>query len=191
MARVKTFVNGGSLLPGDLNSIEDDYEFAFSSYHGLVGIAGSARFDSTSAGTFLLLPGPNLGGVPASGNTAGLCAVYFDPADFTANTRVNKLRIRASALVNNVAPAVTFTVGLYPITSPAGAAGSLSVTLGGVVAGSTVAFASPAVNSPNQLNSGDFTAPAAGYYALGVVVSGAAAASSGVGISARVQMRQV
>jgi hypothetical protein len=51
MARVKTFTNGGSLLPSDLNAIEDDYEFAFSTYKDIADRLGG--LDRAAAGVYL------------------------------------------------------------------------------------------------------------------------------------------
>ena len=50
MARFKTFSNGGSVLPGDLNSIEDDHDIAFSSYKALgVGVERVSVIGSSAA----------------------------------------------------------------------------------------------------------------------------------------------
>lgn len=192
MARVKTFTNGGSLLPGDLNSMEDDYEFAFSTYKDLVRRGGTAS--APAAATYVLLYEGVTGGplvVPARSDQAG--PIYIDPTDYTANTRSNKLRVRAGVINDAVAPAVNFTIGLYPVATWGGASGSVPTvaTLGAVVAGSTVAINTPAAAGPTIGNSGDFTAPAAGWYVLGVVVSGAAAAGSDMTFAATLQCRQV
>lgn len=186
MGRVKTFTNGGSLLPGDLNSIEDDYEFAFSTYKSLYTVQANLNGGAT-AGTYLLHP---RSGISASNDAAG--SLYLDPADYLANTRTTKLRVVVSAQVNSTGPAQTLTVGLYPITSPTGgSSGVVGVTLGTVTSGSTVAFASPSANSQNHGNSGDFTFPAAGYYGIAVVVGGTTGANSGVALEADLQLRQV
>lgn len=193
MARVKTFINGGSLLPADLDTIQDDYEAAFKAFKHLLSV--DARLDAPAAGTYVLTQGLMFGaGEPASGAKAALAAFYLDPADYLAsavNTRTTKYNVKALCLVNAVAPTVTYTVGLYPITKSEGAENSNSLTLGAVTAGSAVAFATPAKESLNQSASGSFTAPAAGYFALAVVVSGAAAAKSSVTIRANVALQQV
>jgi hypothetical protein len=191
VARVKTFTNGGSLLPGDLNSMEDDYEFAFSTYKDLLERGGASA--AAPAAATLVLPdsgGTTLAAVPVNLDDF---AFYFDPADRTANTRVNKLRVRAQVFTNAVAPATNWTVGLYPIATYGGASGAAATaaTLGTVVAGSTVAVNAPGATSQNQGNSGDFTSPAAGYYVFAVVNSGAAAAGSLVTVRAVLQARQV
>ena len=192
MARVKTFVNGGSLLPGDLNSMEDDYEFAFSTYKELR--TGSGTASAPAAGTYVIPTdassgGPGIAAVPV----VATYAFYFDPADRTANTRTTQYRLRAQVITNAVAPATNWTIGLYPVATWGGASGSAPtvLTLGTVVTGSTVAVNAPAATTASQGNSGDFTAPAAGWYVFGVVNSGAAAAGSSLVVTAALQARQV
>jgi hypothetical protein len=184
MARYKTFTNGGSLLPGDLNSIEDDYEQAFSAYKHILGGVGLIA-GSTAAST-LTLPNSTTG---VTDN--GVAVVYLNPADYAAAPRTTYFNISASCAVNATAPAATFTIGLYPVTAVAGATGVIGATLGTVVAGSTIAFPTPALSTLSNGTSGDFAAPAAGYYALGVVVSATTAAASFVSLQTRLRVRQV
>ncbi len=51
MARVKTFINAGRLLPADLNSIQDDYETGFAVWRPMpyVGLL----YPAAAAGTFM------------------------------------------------------------------------------------------------------------------------------------------
>lgn len=193
MAKLKTFVNGGSLLPGDLNNMEEDYEGAFGFKKHLQ--AANSRLDAPTAGTYLLGAGTSgVGVVAATGATAGLAAFYLNPADYeesSVNKRTVKLNVQATAITNAVAPAITFTVGLYPVSAAAGAEADVSLTLGTVTSGSTAAFATPAKETLTQAGSGLFTCPSAGFYVLGVVVSGSATAKSSTAIRANLQMSQV
>lgn len=116
--------------------------------------------------------------------------LYFDDADFSVGSLTQKLRVRAQIACNATAPGMTFTVGLYPLTV-AGGASTLTFTLGTVVSGSTVAFASPSASTISQANSGDLTIPSDGAYAFGVVTSGTTAAGSGSLLSAQLQTRNV
>lgn len=116
---------------------------------------------------------------------------YFATGDYTVAGLTQKLRVRAQCVTNATAPTVTITFGLYPITASAGASGQLTFTIGAVVSGSTVAFVTPSASTQNQNNSGDFTVPADGYYALGYVGSGTQAANSAVGLTAQLQTRNV
>lgn len=192
MAKIKTFVNGGSLLPGDLNAISEDYEGGFGFKKHLQ--AANSRLDAPTAGTYLLGAGTSGVGVAAAGATAGLAAFYLNPADYeesSVNKRTVKLNVQATAITNAVAPAITFTVGLYPVSAAAGAEAVVSLTLGIVTSGSTAAFATPAKETLTQAGSGLFTCPSAGFYALCVVVSGSATAKSSTAIRANLQMSQV
>lgn len=195
---VKSFVNGGSLLPADLNSIEADYEYAFSVYRDMFW-RGAALVPSTTSGTYMFYPGAGLLAVSATGTAgssaarAGTESFYFDPADYTANTRTNKLRIRGVCLTNAVAPAMTMTLGLYPVATWGGSSGNFvtPATLGTVTSGSTVAFASPAVSTQTVSLSGDFTMPSAGHYVVAVSIPGTVPTSCYVNLQVQLQMRQV
>jgi hypothetical protein len=189
VARVKTFTNGGSLLPSDLDSIEDDYELAFRAYREVHAVNG--RLDAATASTRLL----GTGVIPAVavGNAQdGLAAIYIDPARWDASVPVADPRsvyynLVFSTITNGVAPTVALTAGLYVVTASAGAAANVTLTLNGTpVAGSTAASAAgQALDTQAQVSSGDFAAPAAGYYAIAVVVAtGGMAASSSVAVRA-------
>lgn len=193
MARLKTFADGGSLLSGDMNNIEDDYEYAFSTYK--VVMRRNGAFPAASSTSQILATNAVLATAGTMTAALGDTVHYMDPAWFnvtTPNTRTTKFNVRAFCMIGGTAPATTLTVGYYPVTfNAAGAAAFNTVTLGTVTSGSTVAFASPGTNTQNQGSSGDFTAPAAGWYALGVASSGSTAASSISTIFAFLEMRQV
>jgi hypothetical protein len=116
--------------------------------------------------------------------------VYFDDADYTVAGKTQKLRIRAHVLTNATAPAITFTVGLYPVTC-AGSADSFTFTLGTLVTGSGAAVASPSSSSVTTTAGTDFTIPADGGYALGVVTSGTIANNAAAVVYATLQTRHV
>jgi hypothetical protein len=137
------------------------------------------------------------GGQPANTFAMTVTTVHglvdLDPTVFAANARTTKLNLRLRATVNAVAPAVTFTAGLYPIATYGGAAGAgpSILTLGTVVSGSTVAIGSPLAAATVGAASGDFNFPSAGAYMLGVVTSGTTAASSVTDLIAHLDVRQV
>lgn len=193
MAPIKTFVNGGSLLPSDLDNMELDYEGAFAYLKVLKD--ASTRLDApTSGGPYLLGGGSTGAGVAAAGATAGLSVFYLDPADFKeseVNERLVKYKLLSTLLTNATAPTITFTVGLYPVTAAAGSEQVVSITLGSVVAGSTCVFTTPAHESLTVVRSTVFTAPSAGFFALACAVSGSAAAKSSAAIRATLQMSQI
>ena len=105
----------------------------------------------------------------------------LEAADYAISGRTTKLRVRATLTTNGTPPAITFTVGLYPVTSVAGGADVMSVVLGTIDSGSQVSFATPAASSMFEGDSSDFTIPADGYYVLGVSLSGSQANNSLVG----------
>lgn len=143
------------------------------------------------AGTYALAWG-NVAAVSGTGTLYPQGVFYFDPADYgTIGSLTTKLRLRAFLHVNDVAPTGNFTFGLYPITRPAtsGGAGLDIFTLGTVVTGSSVAINTPAADSSSQGSSGDFAAPAAGWYCIGVVTTATVAASSHLHFAARLQVR--
>ena len=192
MAKLKTFTNGGTLLPGDLNNMEEDYEGAFAFKKHIV--SASSRLDAPAAGTFLLGAGTSGAGVEHLSATAGLAAFYITPADYEetpVNKRTVKLTVQATVATNAVAPAITFTIGLYPVSAAAGAENAVTVTLGSVIAGSTAAVTTPAKETLTEAASTAFTCPTAGFYALAVLTSGSAAAKASAAIRASLQMTQV
>lgn len=124
--------------------------------------------------------------------TAGQTARYSNlvAADYSVAGLTTKLCVRASVAANTTQPTITFTVGLYPITV-AGAADQNTFTLGTVVPGSTVAIASPAASTITVGTGTDFTFPADGAYALGVVTSGTLTNNNASALTARLQVRNV
>jgi hypothetical protein len=135
-----------------------------------------------------------IGALLSTTNTAtlgGPVAVYFDDADYTISSKTQKLRLRAQILTNATQPLITFTFGLYPVSSVAGTADQVALTLGTVTSGSTVAFASPAASTIHQNNSGDFTIPSDGQYVLGIVLSGTVTNNAVATVHCQLQTRWV
>ena len=118
--------------------------------------------------------------------------IAITPADYAVTSLNTRFRIVVTTVTNATAPGVTFTYGLYPVSASAGGASLLNVTLGTVVAGSTVARATPSASTQNIDASADFALSSTGVYALGFVTSGAtSAANSVVAIYARLEVHQV
>lgn len=115
---------------------------------------------------------------------AGMYGFSIVAADHVLGSLTTKLRLRTVFQAQNTAPAVTITVGLYPV-----AIGTSILTLGTVISGSTVSFASPAANTLTTSDSTDFTIPTDGYYAVGYIVSGTPAA--GASFQYQLQVRNV
>lgn len=152
---------------------------------------GGAISDAGGAGTRILLP--NSTSFPLfGGNVSPNGIFYFDPARYASTGKTLKLDLLAQLFTNVNAPAATFTFGLYPVTAVGGIADQNSITtLGAVIAGSTIAFAAPAANTPGHGESGDFAAPAAGFYAIGLVQSAGITADAAVICLGQVESRLV
>lgn len=176
----------------DLNEAATDWEFAFSTYKTLIHATGQSTWSGATAQTYPLSPSNFLMSGVITPSFAEAYTFRLDPADFTAGPRTTKYRIRASLATNAVAPGITLTFGLYPLTLAPGASSAANTyTLGTVVSGSTVAFASQAANTDASNVSSDFTAPAAGRYVLAVAYSGTSAAGATQDWGADLQVRQV
>lgn len=181
---------GSSVDLSELTSaVKADWEYAYSAYKTVISWRSMEFNPAAAGGTYFLAA---ITAIAASVDGAPLGAIYLDPNDFSAGSRTVKYRIRATCEVNaNAAPGITFTAGLYPITAVAGGSGVITMTADTVVTGSTVPFTTPATSSITPGTSGDFTAPAAGLYAIGILSSGSTAAGSDTVIAATLQMRQV
>lgn len=190
-----SFTDVRSAINGNLDEVNvPNVSAAFTTYKALpraVALITSAA----GAGTYLL----SFAGAPTNitANTTGadpsLMIAYLDPTDFNANARTTKLRIRAGVVTNSVAPAITFTVGLYPVSTLGGTAPAAPfiATLGTVISGSPVAVASPLSGTGTWVTGSDFNFPAAGPYVVAVVTSGAQTANATQYVFAFLEMRQV
>lgn len=183
-------------LPGTLiKSSEVDAEFSqlvaeankpFSAYRTIFHAAALVQ-DFHPAST-VLLP-DDIGFLTSHGeaiqsSNLGLLT-RIEAADYAVSGRTTKLRVRATVVTDAVASAITFTCGLHPINAPS--AGNWQ--FGAAVAGSTAAIASPAANSLNEADSGDFNIPADGYYGLAIVKSGAGTATFDAMMNIQLQQR--
>ena len=146
-----------------------------------------------AAGTYGLGQGQPAA-ITGVGTLYALNLIYLDPADYPViGDLTTRYRVRATLSVNDVAPGGTYTFGLHPVTRPAtsGATGLAIYTIGAAVVGSTVALATPAADSMNNVVGSDFTLLSAGFYVLGFVSTAAVAASSHLHMSAALQMRNI
>jgi hypothetical protein len=181
---LRDFLNGANLTDENFTSSAGMY-----SAYRTVQTASGFVADTATAGDYYFANDGTVAIETADHSLAGLF-IYIAAADFAITGRTTRLRVRGSAYVNAVAPARTITLGLYPITSVAGGNDLFQATLGTVVSGSTVAFASPSANSTNVNTSGDFTIPADGHYALGFnIAGGAITANSRVIVNLWLQQR--
>jgi len=191
---LRAFLNGGTMDETNVPNLSA----AFTTYKRL-NRAANVISSAAGAGTiyFMQAGGNAIADGTASGGANAVSAadvvIDLDPTEFNANARTTKLNLRVTAIPNAVAPGVTFTTSLWPISTYAGASGSvpLIASVGTLTAGSSVAIASPAATTRVTQVSGDFNCPAAGAYVLGTTFTGAVAAGSRVTFVATLSMRQV
>jgi hypothetical protein len=181
-------------LNGNLDEVNvPNLAAAFTTYKRLQ--RAYTQITQPAAGTYLLQAGGTMAAnqVPGVGASVGLHVIYLDPTAYNANARTTKLQLRSVVIPNAVAPAVTFTAGLYPIATFGGASGlgPVIATLGTVVTGSTAPVVSPSAAALTTATSGDLYFPAAGGYVLAVATSGVPAANSVTELSVNLEMRQV
>jgi hypothetical protein len=165
---------------------------AFTKYTRLLRASGS--IGPVAANTYALWPGTlTVGSQLTIGASVAATVFYLDPALYNANARTTKLNLRLTATPNAVAPGVTFTAGLYPVTTYGGAAGSGPniAAVGTIVSGSSTPIVTPGAAATATGTSGDFNFPAAGMYHLAVITSGTTAANSITELTANLDMRQV
>ena len=151
-----------------------------------------------AAGTYILGTGmttvaPRASGTDLrSGGSAQVPPLFnFLPEKYEVSSKTLKLTLLGTIAVNATIPTgVKFQFGLYPVTV-AGGANELKVTLGAVVSGSIVEVTSPPASSVTRLGPTDFTAPAFGAYALGVVTSAALTTNSVASLSSTLLYRSV
>jgi hypothetical protein len=126
-------------------------------------------------------------------NAVSDLAVYLDPADWTAGSRTTQMQLRMRWRTNDVAPGISFTFGLWPVSTwanPGGGQAAIIASVGAQASGSAVALTTPSASAGGVAVSGAFTAPTAGDYILGVQASGSQALSSVVSLVAQLMYRQ-
>lgn len=126
----------------------------------------------------------------------GQGSYYHDDADRDVGALTQRLRVRMQLFPNATAiGTVTITGGLYPVSSVAGAANVIAITMGSVVTGTTVAEVTPPASTlqPTSAAEGfstDVAEPADGHYILGVDTTvNTTAANSQVGVILELQSR--
>lgn len=131
-------------------------------------------------------------GVTTQANATNPTSIYIDPDDHALSGSTTKLRLVAACAINDTAPAVTLTLGLYPFGTPSGAATIMNPNYGARVTGTDIAFASPAANSKSaQTYTSEINLPSEGWYGIGLLASGAMAAASVAVITWRLEIRNV
>lgn len=142
-----------------------------------------------AGGTFLSSTFGNIAATGAAGSAS--FAFSLDPADFAANARTTKLRMRSTLITNAVASATNFNAELRPVGTFGGASGTTPAIA--TVGATTITnnYTTPAANASLPLTSADVNFPAAGVYVFTVTIGAAMAAGSTVVILYELLMRQI
>lgn len=159
-------------------------------YRNIAEASGAATSESSGTKLFGTLSGDDPGLISSAANAKFVQMIPFNPDDYAVTGLTTKLRLSALIATNATAPASDFTFGLYPVTV-AGGNSVIAATAGTVVSGSTVAIEAPAASTATRGAGSDFSAPSAGTYGLGVVLSDAQAANSIASIIVQLQLHHV
>lgn len=151
----------------------------------------SARIAGGVGAATRLMPASGTTVSGATATTTVIPVFRLVAADLALTGVTAKLRVLFELLANATAPAATFTAGLYPLASVAGAANLLAYTVGTVISGSTAAIATPSASSVNTANSGVFSLPADGAYIFAVANDATTAASAEVHMTTRLEVSYV
>lgn len=180
-------INSAKILNGTVKD-EDLLSPNNSTYRQLLRTTGTLVNDATAGG--YMIGSEKAWASGSASSELSFPYIYFDDADYKVEGKTQKLRIRAQVASNATKATIKFTFGLYPFTV-AGAADNLTLTLGTVVAGSTVAINEPAASSITSGVGSDFEVPVDGAYLLGVETSGTLTNNSRVMLSSQLQTHSV
>lgn len=165
VARKAVGADGAALIADSSQGDGLRWGATFPNFYRLLFATQGTGASGQTAASYVLGTNNGSGVMIASGGNAipfsglpGVPSFDFVAADHAVTGLTTKLRLRAQASTAATAPAITFTFGLYPLTS-GGATTFQAYTLGTVVPGSTVAHVSPGTNGIVRGNSGDFTIP--------------------------------
>ncbi len=116
--------------------------------------------------------------------------LYLDSADHAIAGRTTKVRVAGRVLTNAVAPGITFTFGLYPVTGWGGASGANPTVTSVGAAVASVAL-SPGASAQVEAESVDVNFPTTGWFALGCVTSGVNATNAIAALLVQLELRHV
>lgn len=186
-------IDDGTLVAADM-SASIYGSIAPKIYYNLLQVSGFVVTDQTDVAPYIFGASTLTTGTAVTTGIQTISVIYLDPAAYpTSGTYNPKLRITGNVAVNDAAPGVTISIGLYPLTRPgtSGASGNVIFTVGTVVSGSNATFTTPAADSSTSATGTSFSIPSAGFYALGVRLSagtGIVAANSTSLVNSRLQL---
>ncbi len=170
-----------------------DPTLGYNTYKNVVRARGWIGASAPAAATYILPVSSTA--VAAAAGTSSLVkdtVFYINPTDYAVSGKNTVLRMRGSVANNATAPGTNFTFGLYPVSVVGGltTVETSVTTLGSVISGSTVVFTAPSASVITAIAGTDFAAPAAGFYVIGVLNSGASDGGSRPSFSCELQVRQ-
>jgi hypothetical protein len=120
----------------------------------------------------------------SSGNVV-VASFFLEPKDYIGT----KLRMRIAACVNDTAPAMNYTIGMYQVLSVAGAAAVVSmVTTTTAIPGSTLVLTAPAANSMTHSETNLFNWPGiSGWYVFRIANTVTPTANAAVQINIQLE----
>lgn len=191
MTRFKTFLNGATITHTDLNNIQDDYEFIYSTWRNVLNKTGRGGV-LNSASTYFLDTGFLVS--TGQGDYATLkCHRKFDPLDFNSSYRTTQFRITGKLITNNVAPAANFFLNIYSnpsyVSLPFGA--GTGIVAASVHADTSVGIVTPGATSITDFTSNTFSLSAISDYIIGIRSSVNTAASSQIAVIAHLQYNRI
>lgn len=186
---IQTYINGGNIDTANLAASAKPVTLR-GPYQPL-GEASFMFIAGDTAGTWYSTLSAPVKTANFTSNNAPPQLITLPGTDYAVSGLTTKLRVVAGTGINGAAPGINFTFGLYPVTFSGASGSSITLTLGTVVTGSTVARSTPSANTAYQDASSDFTVPSAGVYVLGIVTSGTMAASSSAVSTVRLEYHHV
>lgn len=178
-------------IPNALTAIQSEYNANIPNILGAYKPLFQGSTTATAgltAGTYYI----TTSGLVASGTATAnpiQSVFYIDPAALAISGYSTKIRVVCVVNTNGTAPGMNFIMGVHPVTASAGAANSVSITLGAATIAATVFV--PALSTLGQGTSIDVAMPAATQLACGVVTSGTIAANASVVLGWQIQYRYV
>lgn len=167
LSAIQTVINGnidGSNAP--------NIDAALARLIPITDIRGGTWVAGTGNGNYATSTATGATPTPLGTQGSAVSAIYFDPARHAVSGKTTKLVVAASLFTNAVNPAMSFTLGFWPGTITPGVSGGTSIfTPGASPTPNIISWVTPGANFVGQ-QTYEYTAPAAGWYALAATVGG-------------------
>lgn len=162
-----------------------------STYKTIYILSSKASSAMSGTGSWFFGEGGNFVQPSVASSTTMVPVFYLNVSDVTVSNKSPFLQVITSMATNNVAPGVSFTVGLNLVSvDPANAtSGNIAYIAGSQIASSTATIITPAQNTMSEQASIDFAFPATGFYTLAMNMSGTPGAGAVIAVSSRLRIR--